>query len=136
VYKFKQKKKKRLDIFKQNKSNNYKSNTSAISQANDENMLMDGLTKSPKNIFQKLFKPYENVQPKSITVDMSKPHSIIEEVFSWVKKQQTREEILMRGANSSHISTPKASGRDLPSNNLQQSFFSPMTISRNAVKTG
>ena len=57
-------------------------------------------------MFGKLFKPYDKL-PGSITVEVDKPHSIIEEVFSWTKKEQTREQILARGATKEHISTPK-----------------------------
>lgn len=50
---------------------------------------MDSLTKSPRELFNKIFKKNkedDENKPKSITADMKKPHSIVDEVFSWVKR--------------------------------------------------
>ena len=46
------------------------------------------LTKSPREFLNKIFKKNntEDDKPKTITCDMKKPHSIIDEVFSWNKK--------------------------------------------------
>lgn len=110
-------------------------------KGNDDNKGLDSLTKSPRELFNKIFKKNrddDDSKPKSITADMKKPHSIVDEVFSWVKRQQTREQILQRGQTSQHITTPKAVGRGLSPNisgsgDFKDSCFSPMTLSRNAV---
>lgn len=102
---------------------------------------MDSLTKSPRELFNKIFKKRgddDDSKPKTITADMKKPHSIVDEVFSWVKRSQTREQILKRGQTSQHITTPKQMGRQLnmspnAQNDIKDSCFSPMTLSRNAV---
>lgn len=91
--------------------------------------------KSPSLLFKKLFNPYDK-KPASITVEMDKPHSIVEEVFSWLGKTITREQILDRQATKEHISTPKTIGRHGDSPRKNMSYFSPMTLSRNAVQNG
>lgn len=66
----------------------------------EENKVLESLTKSPKELFNKIFKKAkedDENKPKTITADMKKPHSIVDEVFSWVKRSQTREQILKRG---------------------------------------
>ena len=99
-------------------------------------------TKAPGKIeqflFKKLFHPYDK-KPNSITVEMDKPHSIVEEAFSWTNKKLTREQILDRQATKEHISTPKNSARRLVESSPSRRnivFFSPMTLSRNAVRNG
>ena len=69
-----------------------------------------------------------------------KDRSIVDEVFFWMEKNQTREQILMRGKTAQLISTPKMTGRSLiaspgPSKQFNQATdtFSPMTLSRAAV---
>ena len=79
-------------------------------------------------MFPKLFYPFDKV-PASITVELDKPHSIVEEVFSWQPKELTREQIMDKSSMKEHISTPKGS-----SNAYNQ--FSPMTLSKNAAKDG
>ena len=44
---------------------------------------------------------------------MDKPHSLIDEVFSWSKKLMTIDQILKKGKTAEHITTPKMTGRTL-----------------------
>ena len=54
----------------------------------EEPNIMDNLTKSPKEILNKIFKKTkeDDEKPKTITAPMDKPHSIVDEVFSWIRK--------------------------------------------------
>lgn len=55
----------------------------------EDNKVMETLSKSPRELFNKIFKKNkddEDNKPRTITADMKKPHSIVDEVFSWVKR--------------------------------------------------
>jgi hypothetical protein len=79
-------------------------------------------------------------KPRGITAPEDEPHGIIDEVFSWAKTETTREQLIQRSNTTEKISTPKMNTRSLmasPQTNpqLAQSCYSPMTLSRAAVKS-
>lgn len=74
-----------------------------------------------------------------ISANMDQPHSIVDEVFSWERRLSTKDQILKKGNTAEHISTPKMTGRSLQlspasSKSFQNNPFSPMTLSRAAVR--
>ena len=66
-------------------------------------------------MFDKLFKSGRDLKDsqrvRGITAPEDEPHSLVDEVFSWTRTQQTREQILNRGKSATHITTPKMQGR-------------------------
>jgi hypothetical protein len=73
---------------------------------------------------------------------MNEPHSIVDEIFTWTKSDITREQLILKSNTTEKISTPKTVSRSkllsptkgLNNSKLSDSCFSPMTLSRNAVK--
>jgi hypothetical protein len=68
---------------------------------------------------------------RGITPDWNMPHSITDEVFSWMSEKSNKEAVLSRGnaiPENKNEYDPMA-----PKKKMDFSQFSPMTISRSVV---
>ena len=74
----------------------------------------------PQDIFNKIFmaKAREEEGPgttdkklRTISAQIDVPHSIIDEVFSWVPCQLTKDDLLKKSSMSEKIGTPKTQTR-------------------------
>lgn len=77
---------------------------------------------------------------KTISAPPDEPHSILDEVFSWVPQEITRDQLVKRSTTAEKIGTPKMQTRSIVSPSRKNSSgiatsFSPMTLSRAAVKS-
>jgi len=79
---------------------------------------------------------------KTISFSVDEPHSIVDEVFSWVPCELTRELLVKRSSTAEKISTPKMQTRSLANSPGRKESaqsntvnYSPMTLSRAAVKS-